>query len=384
MATKRDYYEILGVHQSASDDEIKAAYRKMAKKYHPDLNKEPNAAEHFKEVNEAYEVLSDRQKRSTYDRFGHAGMSGAGANPFEGFSGVGGFSDIFEQFFGGMAGSAGARRTVQKGADINTTLVLTFEEAVFGCEKEVEINRYDTCGRCKGNRSEPGAETTRCPNCGGSGEIRKVQNSIFGQFVNVTACDRCQGEGRIITNPCKECRGQGRVRITKRIMVKVPQGIDANSRIRITGEGEAGPRGTLPGNLNVGIVVKEHPLFKRVENNILLDLPLNLWQASLGDKLQVPTVDGQPLEIEIKPGSQTGDVIRLKEKGVPFLRGTGRGDQLVTLHIVVPKKLTEEQRTLLQKLAQTMPREPIGGNKDKDREKEKDDKGFFGRIFSGA
>ena len=382
MATKRDYYEILGVAQSASDEEIKAAYRRMAKKYHPDLNKEPNAGDHFKEVNEAYEVLSDRQKRSTYDRFGHAGMSGAGANPFEGFNGTGGFSDIFEQFFGGVARQAGHRRAVQKGADINTTLVLTFEEAIFGCEKDVEINRYDTCGRCKGGRSEPGTETTRCPNCGGSGEIRKVQNSIFGQFVNVTACDRCQGEGRVITSPCKECRGQGRVRISKRIAVKVPAGIDGNSRIRISGEGEAGPRGTLPGNLNVGIVVKEHAIFKRVENNILLDLPLTIWQASLGDKLQVPTVEGQPIEIEIKPGSQNGEVIRLKEKGVPFLRGTGRGDQLVTLQVVIPRKLTEEQRHLLQKLSQTLPREAIGGNKDHD--KEKDDKGFFGRIFSGA
>jgi molecular chaperone DnaJ len=383
MATKRDYYEILGVTQSASEDEIKAAYRRMAKKYHPDLNKEPDAAEHFKEVNEAYEVLSDRQKRTTYDRFGHAGMSGAGANPFEGFNGMGGFSDIFEQFFGGMAGTGGARRTVQKGADINTTLVLTFEEAVFGCEKEVEINRYDTCGRCKGSKSEPGAETTRCPNCNGTGEIRKVQNSIFGQFVNVTMCDKCQGEGRIVTNPCKECRGQGRIRITKRIAVKVPAGIDSNSRIRISGEGEAGPRGTLPGNLNVGIVIKEHPVFKRVENNILVELPVNIWQASLGDKVQVPTVDGQPVEIEIKPGAQHGEVIRLREKGVPFLRNTGRGDQLVTLNVVVPRKLTEEQRQLLQKLSQTLPREQINDGKHKD--KENDGKGgFFNRIFSGS
>ncbi len=382
MATKRDYYEILGITQSANDDEIKAAYRRMAKKFHPDLNKEPNAADSFKEVSEAYEVLSDRQKRSTYDRFGHAGMSGAGANPFEGYNGMGGFSDIFEQFFGGAA-QTGQRRAVQKGADINTTLVLTFEEAIFGSEKEVEINRYDTCGRCKGSKSEPGAETQRCPTCNGSGELRKVQNSIFGQFVNVTPCDRCQGEGRIVTNPCKECRGQGRVKITKRIAVKVPPGIDANSRIRISGEGEAGPRGTLPGNLNVGIVIKEHAVFRRVENNILLDLPLTIWQAALGDKLQVPTVDGQPMELEIKPGAQHGEVIRLREKGVPFLRGTGRGDQLVNINIVVPKKLTEEQRQLLLKLSQSMPREQIG-QKDRDKDKDKDDKGFFRRIFSDA
>ncbi len=381
MAIKRDYYEVLGITQSANDDEIKAAYRRLAKKFHPDINKDDDATDKFKEVSEAYEVLSDRQKRSTYDRFGHAGMSGAGANPFEGFSGMGGFSDIFEQFFGGQA--AGQRRTVQKGADINTTVVLTFEEAVFGVEKEVEITRHDTCGRCKGNRSEPGSETAKCTNCNGSGELRKVQNSIFGQFVNVSMCDRCQGEGRIVTNPCKECRGQGRVRVSDRIAVKVPAGIDGSSRIRISGKGEAGPRGTIPGNLNVGIVVKEHQFFKRVDTNILLELPLTIWQAALGDKVQVPTVDGPTVEIDIKPGSQSGEVIRLKEKGVPALRGSARGDQLIALNVVVPKRLNEEQKQLLQKLAQTMPREQIG-YKDRDRDKEKDDKGFFGRIFSGA
>ncbi|HEX2913549.1 MAG TPA: molecular chaperone DnaJ [Chloroflexia bacterium] len=371
--SKRDYYEVLGVTQSATDDELKSAYRKLAKKYHPDVNKEPGADEKFKEVTEAYNVLTDKQKRAAYDRFGHAGMSGAGANPFEGFAGMGGFSDIFEQFFGGM-GTASQQRRVQKGADIKTTVVLSFEEAVFGTEKEVVVNRYDTCGRCKGNRSEPGSETARCEVCKGTGEIRRTQNSIFGQFVNVTPCDRCHGEGRVIVTPCKECRGEGRVRVSKPLMVKIPAGIDANRQIRISGEGEAGPRGTMPGNLYVNIVVKEHPLFHRKENDILLDLPLNIWQATLGDKVEVPTVDGN-IELDVKPGSQNGEVIRLRDKGVPFLQGNGRGDQLVTLRVTIPKKLTEEQRRLLQELARTMPREQIGK-----REKDGDDKGFFSRI----
>lgn len=374
MASKRDYYEVLGVQQSATDDEVKKAFRNLARKYHPDVNKEDGAEEKFKEINEAYEVLSDRQKRATYDRFGHAGMSGAGANPFEGFGGVGGFSDIFEQFFGGMAGQANRRTSVQKGADIKTTLTLTFEEAIFGTEKEIEITRYDTCARCKGNRSEPGSETTKCPNCNGSGEIRRVQNSILGQFVNVTMCDRCRGEGRIITTPCKECRGDGKVRVSKRLMIKVPAGIDANSQIRYSGEGEAGPRGTLPGNLFVGIIIKDHPYFKRRDNDILLELPVSVWQATLGDKLEVPTVDGM-VEVEIKPGTQNGELIRLREKGVPFLRQNGRGDQLILIKVVIPRKLSDEQRRLMQELARTMPREQLNG-----KDKEKDDKGFFGRF----
>lgn len=376
--SKRDYYEILGVSRTATDEELKSSYRRLAKKFHPDVNRESDAEEKFKEVTEAYNVLTDKQKRAAYDRFGHAGMSGAGANPFEGFSGMGGFSDIFEQFFGGMSGAGAGQqqRRVQKGADLKTTLVLTFEEAVFGVEKEVTVTRYDTCGRCKGNRSEPGTETAKCETCKGTGEIRRTQNSIFGQFVNVTSCDRCRGEGRIIVTPCKECRGDGRVRVSKPLMVKIPAGIDANRQIRITGEGEAGPRGTMPGNLYVSIAVKEHPVFQRKENDILLDLPLNLWQAALGDRVEVPTVDG-PLELDIKPGSQNGDTIKLREKGVPFLQGNGRGDQLVKLHVVVPRKLNDEQRRLLQELAKTMPREQIGKTA---AEREHEDKGFFSRI----
>jgi molecular chaperone DnaJ len=371
---KRDYYEVLGVSRTATDDELKTSYRRLAKKYHPDLNKEPEAEETFKEVTEAYNVLSDKQKRAAYDRFGHAGMGGVGANPFEGFSGVGGFSDIFEQFFGGMAGQGAAQqRRPARGADLKTTLVLTFEEAIFGCEKEVTVNRYDACGRCKGNRSEPGAETVKCEVCKGTGEIRKTQNSIFGQFINVTTCDRCRGEGRIIVNPCKECRGEGRIRVAKTLMVKIPAGIDSNRQIRISGEGEAGPRGTLPGNLFVGIVVRDHAFFQRKDNDILLELPVTPWQLALGDSIEVPTVDGN-MPIEIKPGQQHGDIIRLREKGVPFLQGNGRGDQLVALRVTIPKKLSEEQRKVYQELSRTTPREKIG-------ERPTDEKGgFFNKI----
>jgi molecular chaperone DnaJ len=374
--SKRDYYEVLGVSRSATEDEMKTAYRRLAKKYHPDVNKDQGAEEKFKEATEAYNVLTDKQKRAAYDRFGHAATSGAGANPFEGFSGMGGFSDIFEQFFGGMGQQpGGGQRRVQKGADLKTNVTLTFEEAVFGCEKEGIIDRYDTCGRCKGSRAEPGSETIRCETCQGRGEIRRTQNSIFGQFINVTTCDRCRGEGRIIVNLCKECRGDGRIRVTKPLMVKIPAGIDSSRQIRISGEGEAGPRGTLPGNLYVGIVIKDHPLFKRKDNDILLELPLNVWQAALGDRVEVPTVDG-PIEIEVKPGAQSGDVVRLREKGVPFLQGNGRGDQLISMRVIVPRKLTEEQRRLLQELARTLPREQVGKPSDKDH----DDKGFFSRI----
>ncbi|MEI7556184.1 molecular chaperone DnaJ [Candidatus Chlorohelix sp.] len=381
MASKRDFYEILGVSRSATEDEIKKAYRRLAMKFHPDVNKEADAEEKFKEVKEAYEVLSDAKKRATYDQFGHAGMSGAGANPFEGFGGMGGFSDIFEQFFGGAGGPGGARRaSPQRGADLKTTITLEFEEAVFGAEKEIEIARFDTCAHCKGSKSEPGVETTKCSNCNGSGEVRRVQSSIFGQFVSVTTCDRCRGDGRVVTTPCKECRGEGRVKVSKRLLVKIPAGIDSNSQIRISGEGEAGPRGTLPGNLFVGIAIKEHPIFKRVEAHIMVDVPLNLWQATLGDKIEVPTVDG-PLEIEVKPGTQHGDIIRLKERGVPLLRGNGRGDQIITFKIIVPRKLSEEQRQLLQQMARTMPREQIG----KESQRDKDDKGgFFGRFRVGS
>ncbi|MDE3074093.1 MAG: molecular chaperone DnaJ [Chloroflexota bacterium] len=345
MATtqKRDYYEVLGVARNASDDEIKKAFRRLARQYHPDVNKSKDAEARFKEINEAYEVLSDPQKRQMYDQFGHDAPQGMG---FEGF-GFGGFSDIFQTFFGGQTGAR--QRGPQRGADLRYNLTLTFEEAVFGCEKELEVPRADTCPACRGLGAEPGTQPTRCPNCNGTGELRRVQQSIFGQFVNVVVCDRCQGEGRVITTPCHECHGAGRVRVTKHVTLKVPGGVDSGSQIRLTGEGEAGPRGGPNGNLYVAITVRKHAFFERDGQDILYTLPVTFPQVALGDELEVPTVDGKVL-LKIPPGTQPGKVFRLKDKGVPHLRSAGRGDQHVLIKVVTPTELSERERELLEEL----------------------------------
>jgi molecular chaperone DnaJ len=347
-ASKRDYYEVLGVARNASEDDIKKAFRRLARQYHPDVNKEHDAEARFKEVNEAYEVLSDPQKRQMYDQFGHAGPGmGAGAG-FENFGNFGGFSDIFQTFFGGQTGGGG-RRGPQRGSDLRYNLTLTFEEAVFGCEKELEIPRADTCASCRGSGAEPGTEPSRCPSCNGTGEIRRVQQSIFGQFVNVIMCDRCQGEGRVITTPCHECHGGGRMRITKYVSLKVPGGVDTGSQIRLTGEGEAGPRGGPNGNLYVAITVRKHQFFERDGQDILYTLPINFAQAALGDEIEVPTVDGKVV-LKIPAGTQGGKVFRLKDKGVPNVRGAGRGDQHVYVKVVTPTELSRDERELFEQL----------------------------------
>ncbi|HLQ31388.1 MAG TPA: molecular chaperone DnaJ [Chloroflexota bacterium] len=343
---KRDYYEILGVARNASDDDIKKAFRRLARQYHPDVNKNKDAEARFKEINEAYEVLSDPQKRQMYDQFGHAG-AGMGAGAGFGDFGFGGFSDIFQTFFGGQTGAA--RRGPQRGADLRYNLTLTFEEAVFGCEKELEIPRADTCPACHGSGAEPGTEPSRCPNCNGTGEIRRVQQSIFGQFVNVVMCERCQGQGRVITTPCQECHGAGRVRVTKHVTLKVPGGVDTGSQIRLSGEGEAGPRGGPNGNLYVAITIKKHAFFERDGQDILYTLPINFAQAALGDEIEVPTVDGKVL-LKIPLGTQSGKVFRLKDKGVPHPRGAGRGDQHVYVKVVTPTDLSTTERELLEQL----------------------------------
>jgi len=353
---KRDYYEVLGVARNASDDEIKKAFRRLARQYHPDVNKEKDAEARFKEVNEAYEVLSDPQKRQMYDQFGHAGPGmGAGAG-FGDFGSFGGFSDIFQTFFGGQT-AGGGRRGPQRGSDLRYNLTLTFEEAVFGCEKELEIPRADTCSVCRGSGAEPGTEPSRCPNCNGTGELRRVQQSIFGQFVNVVMCERCQGEGRVISTPCHECHGAGRVRVTKHVTLKVPAGVDTGSQIRLTGEGEAGPRGGPNGNLYVAISVKKHAFFERDGQDILYTLPINFAQAALGDEVEVPTVDGKVM-LKIPAGTQSGRVMRLKDKGVPNLRGGGRGDQHVYVKVVTPTDLSQRERELLEQLRDVSKKQP--------------------------
>jgi len=364
MATKRDYYEVLGVHRGCTEEEIKAAYRRLAKQYHPDVNKEPGAEERFKEINEAYEVLSDPQKRAAYDRFGHAGLEG-GPGGMGGFADFG-IEDIFESFFGGMRA---AQREPQRGADLRYDLTITFEEAVFGCEKEIEVSRWDTCPVCGGSGAEPGTQPSRCPTCHGTGILRRTRQTIFGYFSTEMPCDRCGGRGTVIYHPCYKCAGQGRARVIRRLLVKIPAGVDDGTQMRLAGEGEAGPMGGLPGDLYVVLRVLKHRYFRRERNDILLDLAINVAQAVLGDEVEVPTVDG-PTRMTIPPGTQPGATIVLKGKGVPDLRSNRRGDQRVRINVVIPTNLTDEQRRLFQQLARTFGKEVIP----------QEEKGFFDKV----
>jgi molecular chaperone DnaJ len=345
-ATKRDYYEVLSLQRNASEDEIKKAFRRLARQYHPDVNKEKDAEARFKEMAEAYEVLSDPQKRQAYDRFGHAGLNGAGGgNPFEGF-GFGNIQDIVEQFFG--AGATGGRRTgAQRGNDVRYDLTLSFEEAVRGCQKEIEIPRWESCPTCHGNGARPGTSLQRCTACQGTGEIRRVQQSIFGQFINVMVCDRCRGEGRVITTPCDKCRGQGRIRSVRPVPVNIPAGVDDGITVRVTGEGEAPAHGGMPGNLLVTLSVKPHEYFKRQGTDIIYDLPVSFAEAALGAEVEVPTLDGKEM-VKVPSGTQNGRSFRLKGKGVPIVHSSTRGDELVIVKVVVPQTLTGRQKELLK------------------------------------
>src|SRR5512136_1349582 len=272
--SKRDYYEVLGIGRDADETAIKSAYRKLARQYHPDVNKAPDAEERFKEINEAYEVLSDSDKRQVYDRFGHAAAQGGFGDAGAGTGGFGGFGDIFEEFFGGFAGTRPAQRGPARGDDLRYDMEITFQEAVFGAEKEIEIPRLETCPVCQGSGAEPGTKPIRCPQCGGSGEVRRAQQTILGQFVSVTTCPRCNGEREIVTTPCTMCGGQRRVRTNRKLSVTIPAGVDDGVRIRLTGEGEPGERGGPAGSLYVILHVQPHPLFQRRENDILLEFPV--------------------------------------------------------------------------------------------------------------
>jgi molecular chaperone DnaJ len=372
MPTNRDYYDILGVGRDATEEDIKKAYRRLARQYHPDMNKEPGAEERFKEINEAYQVLSDPEKRAAYDRFGHAGLQGFDMNAgFEGFP----FTDIFDAFFG--TGRTTPRRGPERGADLRYQLTLSFEEAIFGCEKQIDVPRWESCPVCKGSRAEPGTSPARCPLCRGTGEVRRVQQSIFGQFVTVTTCDRCHGDGIIITTPCHECGGQGQVRVTRRLVVKVPAGVDTGTQIRLAGEGEPGTHGGPPGNLYVVINVRPHKFFVRQGLDIIVDMDINIAQAALGDEIEVPTVNGKA-KVTIPPGVQTGDTIVLRGKGVPDLRSNRQGDQIIRLQVVTPTKLTDQQKRLLQELARTF----TDGARPhaRQREEEQNGRGFFNHL----
>ncbi|MDQ2084989.1 molecular chaperone DnaJ [Herbivorax sp. ANBcel31] len=357
MAGKRDYYEILGVDKNASDTDIKKAYRKLAKKYHPDMNPDDKTAEtKFKEASEAYEVLSDSQKRAQYDQFGHAASEQGGFGGFgEGFGGGFGdfdFGDIFETFFGGsgMGGRSRTRRGPQKGADIQFAVELTFEESIFGVEKEVPINKMHVCSKCDGNGSKAGSKPTTCKHCAGSGQVQYKQRTPFGQFVNIKTCDVCHGEGKIITNPCEECNGRGRVRKTVRQKIDIPAGIADGQVISLRGAGEPGSKGGPAGDVFFTIRVKTHSIFSRQGNNIFCEIPITFTQAALGAEIEVPTVYGKE-KFSVPEGTQTGTRFRLKAKGAPSIRGNGKGDQYFTVNVEVPKKLNEKQKEALREFA---------------------------------
>ncbi|MGI8658705.1 MAG: molecular chaperone DnaJ [Candidatus Limnocylindria bacterium] len=352
MAVKRDYYDVLGVGRDADDAEIKRAFRRLAQQHHPDVDKGDGAEGRFKELNEAYRILSDRQRRSAYDMFGHAGVEGAAAGGSEGFGGgFGPFGDIFDAFFGGAPAGARRRTRVVAGADLRYDLTIDFSEAVFGVAKEIAFPTLVTCARCEGAGGEPGTEPETCPECGGSGEKRRVAQTILGQMVNIVACPRCRGEGSVITTLCGICNGDGRTREERTVTVSIPAGIDHGQRIALEGEGEAGPRGGPNGDLYVAVSVREHPELARRGTELYHELPVTFAQAALGATLTVPTVEGTE-EVEIPPGSQSGHEVRLRGKGVPRLRGAGRGDQHVIVRLVVPTKLGKRERELLTELAE--------------------------------
>ena len=369
---KADYYELLGVDKNASDEDIKRAYRKLAKKYHPDANQDnkKEAEAKFKEVSEAYENLSDKSKRDMYDRFGHDGPQGFNgfgggqggysySGGFDGFSDFGDLGDIFSSFFGGGAGrnrsnEAGPR----KGSDLKIAVEITFEESFNGIQKEISINRNENCDTCSGSGAKPGTHAETCTMCGGAGQIRQVQNTILGQMQTTRTCPTCNGEGKIIKEQCTECRGKGKVRKPIKIKVNIPAGIDDNQTVVLRGEGEAGSKGGPRGDLYVNVRVRRHSIFNRNGDNVILDVPITFTGATLGTEIDIPQVDGSKVKYKIPEGTSTGTKFTLREKGFKNVNGRGIGNMIFTVNIDTPKKLTPEQRELLEKLAHTMNEQP--------------------------
>ncbi|MDF2626604.1 MAG: Chaperone protein dnaJ [Symbiobacteriaceae bacterium] len=371
---KRDYYEVLGVPKNASEADLKKAFRGLARQYHPDANKDdPNAAEKFKEVNEAYQVLSDADRRAKYDQFGHAAeqMGGAGGgNPFGGAGNMGDFGDIFDMFFGGQMGRR-QQRGPTRGDDLQYEMDLTLEEAAFGIKKEIRIPRTEDCQTCKGSGAKPGTSPVTCSKCKGTGQIQMAQNTIFGRFVNVATCDRCGGDGKIVESPCVSCRGKGIVQKMHNVEVNIPGGVETGSRLRMSGYGERGDRGGPPGDLYIVMRVRPDSRFQREGDDLISEVTISMIQAALGVEVEVPTLEG-PEKVTIPEGTQHGDTIRLKGKGVKHLRGGGRGDQHVVVKVFVPTKLQPKERELLQELAELRGEKTGGG--------EKQHKGLFDKV----
>lgn len=350
---KRDYYEVLGVNRGAGEDDLKSAFRRLARQYHPDVSEEPDAEEKFKEINEAYAVLSDSEKRAAYDRYGHAGVNTQGMPDFTNID----LSDILEGIFGfGGFGGMGSRRTrngPRRGADLSSRVKLTFEESAFGVEKEIDIIRDEKCDTCNGSGAKPGTSTNTCPQCNGQGEVRQMHQTLLGSMVQVVTCSRCNGRGEVIETPCPTCNGRGLERKTINKLVTIPAGVSSGVQIRLAGEGQPGLNGGPHGNFYIDIEVEKHAYFRRKGDNVLLDLDINIAQAVLGDEVLVPTLNGD-FNLRIPPGTQPGKTFRLRDQGIPHLRGSGKGDQMVTVSVQIPTRLTAEQREMFEKLASTM------------------------------
>ena len=395
----QDYYTLLGVARNASEEDIRRAFRRKAMEFHPDRNKNPDAEEKFKEINEAYQVLSDSKKRAQYDRFGKAGVSGGAqgaGSPFDGFEGFGGFGDIFDSFFGGTSTRVG--RQPRRGGDLQQQVTLTFEESVFGASREIEINRLEMCHHCSGACNEPGTSVDTCTDCRGSGQVRRSQRSVFGQFTQVAPCHSCRGRGSIINSPCTVCRGAGRERRKRKIEVKIPSGIDHGMQVRINGEGDVGSDGGGSGNLYVAVAVQEHNLFQRDGTDIVYTLPLNVAEAALGVEKSIPTVDGFDEELKLPQGTQPGAEFRIRNKGVPHLHSNRRGDMRVYADVRIPTSLSGRQKELMEELALSFNGEgkpktrrrkkskesgktaSNGARQEQPEEPEGEEKGLFDRI----
>ncbi len=353
MAEKKDYYEVLGVSRDADQKEIKKAYRQLAKKYHPDMNKDdPKASDKFKEVSEAYNVLSDPDKRARYDQYGHSGLGDQDFN-FDDFArgGFGGLDDIFDMFFGGGMGGMGRQQGPRRGSDLQYRLEISFKEAAEGTKKEITIPRTEACERCDGSGAEPGSSVKTCPKCNGSGRVRVTQRTPFGQFTQTSTCDRCSGRGEIVTDPCTECNGTGRVRRHRNLTVNIPAGVDNGTKLRMANEGGAGEQGAASGDLYIIIKVKPHKIFKRKGDDIYCEVPISVVQATLGDEIEVPTLDGK-VKFDIPSGTQPGTSFRLKNKGITHLNGYGRGDEYIKTKVVIPRKLSKEQKKKMLEFAE--------------------------------